>query len=155
MARSRYVANPGSGKSTLMKYFYNHRKTLTALRAWASEKQLFTTHFFFWHAGTDMQKSQQGLLQTLLYHVLRQCRSLVRKVCPSRWRDADPVDLKWTLPEPLNAFDKLRNHTIDSASLCFCIDGVDEYEGNHNDIIGLIDSFSSSSDIKVCVASRA
>ena len=145
----------GSGKSTLMKYFYNHRKTLTALRAWAGEKQLYTAHFFFWHAGTNMQKSQQGLLQTLLYHVLRQCRSLVKKVCPSRWRDADPVDLKWTRSELLNAFDELRNHTIDSARFCFFIDGLDEYEGNHNDIIELVDSFSSSSDIKVCIASRA
>lgn len=145
----------GSGKSTLMKYFYNHRKTLTALRAWAGNKQLFTAHFFFWHAGTEMQKSQQGLLRTLLYHMLRQCPSLARKVCPSQWHDADLADCTWTLPRLLDTFNELKRQTIDSARFCFFVDGLDEYEGNHSEIIEIIDSFSSSSDVKVCIASRA
>ena len=63
----------GSGKSTLMKFLQNHEKTLSALKAWSGSKQILTTSFFFWRAGTEMQKSQHGLLKTLLFHVLRQC----------------------------------------------------------------------------------
>ena len=70
----------GSGKSTLMKYLYQHKKTLAALKTWAGEKQLVTARFFFWHAGTEMQKSQKGLLQTLLFHILKECPQMVSSV---------------------------------------------------------------------------
>ena len=78
------IRKAGSGKPTLMKYFYNHENTLIALRSWAGKKQLVTAGFFFWYAGTDMQKPQQGLLQTLLYNVLRQNPALVPLVCKRR-----------------------------------------------------------------------
>lgn len=59
-----------------MKYLHRHENTLAALRTWAGGKQLVTASYFFWYAGADMQKSQQGLLQTLLYDILRQFPAL-------------------------------------------------------------------------------
>ena len=52
-----------------MKYLHSHEDTFTALRSWAGEKEMVTVRHFFWYAGTDMQKSELGLLQTLLYNV--------------------------------------------------------------------------------------
>lgn len=49
-----------------MKHLYRHEDSLAALRTCAGGKQLVTASYFFWYAGAEMQKSQQGLLQTLL-----------------------------------------------------------------------------------------
>ena len=61
----------GSGKSTLMKYITEHPKTRQALSQWASNQHLITAGFYFWHAGTAMQKSQIGLFRSLLYEIFR------------------------------------------------------------------------------------
>ena len=74
----------GSGKSTLMKFLYGHKKTLTALQTWAAGKAFLSASYFFWNGGTGMRKSQQGLLQTLLFNILKQCPTLVLLVTPMR-----------------------------------------------------------------------
>ena len=146
----------GSGKSTLMKYLHNHKNTLTALRSWAGERKLVTAGHFFWYAGTDMQKSQQGLLQTLLYNVLRQDPALVPFVCKSRWND--PVHFhetdSWTRQELLDAFSCLRIQSVKTVRFCFFVDGVDEYKGDHTEVIRILKKLASNSDIKVCFSSR-
>ncbi|MCJ1453992.1 hypothetical protein MMC28_004342 [Mycoblastus sanguinarius] len=144
----------GSGKSTLMKYFHRHEKTLAALETWAGEKQLVTSSFFFWHAGTEIQKSQQGLLQTLLYYVLRRCPQLAPSVCPSRGQGFSRVSDPWTPEELRRAFTLLKQNNVGMTRFCFFIDGLDEYEGDHTEIINIINDFVTGSDIKVCFSSR-
>lgn len=56
----------GSGKSTLMKFLADHDETRTRSRPWTGDKTLIVAKFFFWHAGTPLQKSQEGLLRSLL-----------------------------------------------------------------------------------------
>ena len=140
----------GSGKSTLMKYLYHHKKTLTALETWAGEKQLVTANFFFWHAGTEMQKSQQGLLQTLLFHVLRKCPQLV----PSVWQAKIQLTEPWTREELDRAFDLIKENGLGMTRFCFFIDGLDEYKGEHTDIIDTINNLVFGSNIKVLFSSR-
>jgi hypothetical protein len=64
-----------------MKYICDHERTLGALRTWAGPEKLVTANYFFWNAGLPMQKSQKGLLQSLLYQVLRSCPDLIQKIC--------------------------------------------------------------------------
>ncbi|KAL8911786.1 MAG: hypothetical protein Q9171_003119 [Xanthocarpia ochracea] len=144
----------GSGKSTLMKFLDGHEKTRSALRYWAGSKTLVTASFFFWNLGVDMQKSQEGLLQALLYHVLRQVPSLIRIVCPVHWNNDGFEQPEWTRPEILKTLHELRKQTFDTTRFCFFIDGLDEYEGTHDDIIELINSFTSAEDIKIVISSR-
>jgi ABC-type glutathione transport system ATPase component len=63
----------GSGKSTLMKHIYDDRRTEQYLRMWAKSKTygvprlpLCFATFFFWNSGTEEQKSQLGLIRSLL-----------------------------------------------------------------------------------------
>lgn len=144
----------GSGKSTLMKFLDGHEKTRSALRYWAGSKTLVTASFFFWNLGVDMQKSQEGLLQTLLYHVLRQVPSLIRIVCPVHWNNDGFEQPEWTRREILKTLHELRKQTFDTTRFCFFIDGLDEYEGAHGDVIELINSFTSAEDIKIVISSR-
>jgi ABC-type glutathione transport system ATPase component len=70
----------GSGKSTLMKYICDSTQTAASLHQWAGGAKLVTASYYFWNAGTDMQKSQQGLLQSLLYEILTRCPDLIPTV---------------------------------------------------------------------------
>lgn len=141
----------GSGKSTFMKWLHSHKECLAALQDWAGGRQLVTSSFFFWNAGNDMQKSQQGLLQTLLYHILRQQPELVPSVFPSRWVGDESA---WTFGELLRAFENLQNQTVGSVKFCFFIDGLDEYDGDHRTIIDFMEGLTSGGEVKICFSSR-
>ena len=67
----------GSGKSTLMNHICHHSRKLELLKQWCSERRLLTPTFFFWNAGTRLQKSIDGLLRSLVYQMLKECRELV------------------------------------------------------------------------------
>ena len=144
----------GSGKSTLMKFFCGNPKTRLALESWASGKELAVATFFFWNAGTDMQKSQKGMLQTLLCHILRQAPDLIPAVCPSRWQNDFCRGETWTQGEVLDAFAELQRQPIISIRFCVFIDGLDEYDGDHVDIVNVVNDLASMQAIKVCFSSR-
>ena len=67
----------GSGKSTLMNHICHHSRRLELLGEWCSDRRLLTPTFFFWNAGTRLQKSIDGLLRSLVYQMLKECRELV------------------------------------------------------------------------------
>jgi hypothetical protein len=79
------TGKPGSGKTTLMKFIYENPATEEHLHVWSKDTPLSVAGFFFWWAGTAKQKSQEGLLRTLLYSLLRQMPILVPYVFPSQW----------------------------------------------------------------------
>lgn len=150
----------GSGKSTLMKYLARETRVGKALNTWAKDGSIFVGSYFFWSGGNEMQKSQQGLLQSLLYDILRQCPGLIPVLCPVRWgtgsNSSHSGDLEepWTPLELLEAFDLLAKQTVLSARFCFFVDGLDEYAGNPVEVVDMLKRFSTSSNFKVCVSSR-
>ena len=107
----------GSGKSTLMKFICHKELSGTSserlevhpqphcdkhLQKWAAGSRLITASFFFWSAGIDLQRSQKGLLLSLLFQILEQCPELWPFVSPSRWEalcllNEDPQE--WTEQE--------------------------------------------------------
>lgn len=147
----------GSGKSTLMKYLCNHPKTRLILQRWAGSKSLVMASHFFWISGSRMQKSQEGLLSSLLNDIFTRCPDLIPTVAPSRWElclththNRDP----WTRSELLEAFENLRKRSSISEKFCFFIDGLDEYDGDHAQIVRVLQDSVTSPDIKICVSSR-
>ncbi|KAL4909343.1 hypothetical protein BDW74DRAFT_174544 [Aspergillus multicolor] len=71
----------GSGKSTLMKYAADTKRTKRALQIWAGGTPLYIASFYFWNQGLPMQKSQIGLFQSLLYQILKAAPHLVDITC--------------------------------------------------------------------------
>ena len=67
----------GSGKSTLMNYICNHNRRLELLGEWCPNRRLLTPTFFFWNAGTKLNKSIDGLLRSLVYQILTECHELI------------------------------------------------------------------------------
>ena len=81
-----------SGKSTLMKYLVSRPDLDDFPQDWSGRSTLFRAHHFFWNTGPTPQKSQAGLLRSLLHQVLSQaCKHpndedhLVRRVMPQMW----------------------------------------------------------------------
>jgi len=151
----------GSGKSTLMKFLADHETTHDLLSCWAPGGAVVAAHYF-WSAGTAMQKSQLGLLQTLLYDIFRRCPDSIQMACPTRcrWGDAKEEDVEllktqtWSAAELRQTINNIKNATGLPRKFCFFIDGLDEFDGDHLDLCELLASFSSSSNIKLCVSSR-
>ena len=106
-----------------------------------------------------MQKSREGLLRSLLYQLLEQCPDLAPNVCSDRWNrqrcDLPDFEIsRWTRRELLQAFDDLAKETALSSKLCFFIDGLDEYNGEHADLIKMIWRLADCPAVKICISSR-
>ena len=147
----------GSGKSTLMKFLTHHRSTKQALQQWTDGKDLITADFYFWHAGTELQKSQEGLLRSLLHGILFQCPELMPQVLPMQWEQRKIEHAKshfWTRAELLGAFAEISLQTKLTKRFCIFIDGLDEYDGDHAEIVELVQGLVQSDDIKICLSSR-
>ncbi|KAK4494230.1 hypothetical protein PRZ48_014528 [Zasmidium cellare] len=148
----------GSGKSTLMKYMSDNKTTRDVLEAWAGKKKtLVTASFYFWNAGFPMQKSQQGLIQSLLFQIMRKFPDLIPQAVPQRWaagetfyQHPDP----WSQRELSDALTFILSHNDMNARFCFFIDGLDEYTGDHYELVQYLQLLVESKAVKLCVSSR-
>jgi hypothetical protein len=145
----------GSGKSTLMKFLTDHPFTIHHLRAWAGQKSLVIAKHYFWSPGASIQKSQEGLFRTLLLQILNQHTELIPKVCASRWntRYANVFN-PWSRVELVRAFEDLGVMNEAGCKVCLFIDGLDEYNGDHAQLVSEIRRIGKSVNIKICASSR-
>ncbi|TLD09746.1 small s protein [Venturia nashicola] len=146
---------PGSGKSTLMKFIMRNQRTQDLLRLWTGETPLTSASFWFWAAGSTMQRTLSGLYRSLLYQVLKIDKHLCRVAFPNwqqKFAKVEPTMAMMT--SALHAI--LRTDTI-STNFFFAIDGLDEYD---QDSIGKMDltqiflGLARSKRVKFLVSSR-
>ncbi|KAF2418029.1 hypothetical protein EJ08DRAFT_654397 [Tothia fuscella] len=154
---------PGSGKSTVMKHVVESPKTLEKLNAWAGGDTLVTASFYFWSSAKDpLQKSDTGLLRSILFQVLRQCPGLIAQAFPEQWQEYQLHGSQRflnitdsTTSELLSAYRIIaRLLSSVNAKFCFFIDGLDEYDGQPADIIELVEAISHTPNLKACISSR-
>lgn len=158
----------GSGKSTLMKYIYNNARTSEILSQWSGSMPVLVATFFFWNSGTREQRSQTGLLRSLLFQILHHRPALMHLIFPEEHamlQDQPSNALRdyprhaWSLRRLQDAVRRLVDVHDLQLNICLFIDGLDEFEGNddQNDRQYLIELFrilASSPSIKVCLSSR-
>ncbi|KAJ6784939.1 hypothetical protein PWT90_04437 [Aphanocladium album] len=123
-----YVScKPGAGKSTLMKLICSHPSFVQHATEWAADSCLIAGRFFFWKPGHAEQKTRVGAM------VLE-------------YRDVE------------NAFNNIPKAASMTGSykIILMIDGLDEVDGNHADLLELMQAWVSTypSIIKICVSSR-
>jgi hypothetical protein len=115
-----------------------------------------------------MQKSMTGLIRSLLHDVLKACPELTRDILPDCWAriKSTPWQIQSKLPLTdkgiRDAFSQLISNPKLYMNHCFCffVDGLDEYEGTHQedpkllvDILGNWTKFAPTT-VKICVSSR-
>jgi hypothetical protein len=163
----------GSGKSTLMRYIYEHEKTKDKLQEWAGNVPAEISGFFSWNSGDEEQKSQRGLIRSLMFEILNRNRALLPEVMPEVWEVwsiratalisnkisvnsplLPPEPKLWTMAQLLRCFRRLLSVLQDKAKLCLFIDGLDEYGGDYDDLVSLFEEFADSPSLKICLSSR-
>ncbi|KAH7166775.1 prion-inhibition and propagation-domain-containing protein [Fusarium sp. MPI-SDFR-AT-0072] len=150
----------GSGKSTLMKYLHQHDQTHTLIRTWANGSELIFASFFFYALGRPEQKSQSGLLRSLLYQILEHDPSVTESALLHMWREAyysqkSSLDLKVpSVAEMTAALRDICSGLHADKKIFFLIDGIDEYEGKDLDVARFINELESFPNVKILVSSR-
>jgi NACHT domain len=164
----------GSGKSTLMKYITDNPLALDILKVWQTWRKLIFAGFFFHNRGNMMQKSQVGLLRSILYQVLSEAQELIPVVWATlgnreyiknvQLDDEEPVLINWTAFKLRRAFKALMQQQIVGLDICLMIDGLDEYESeegqedSYDELLSFIKEITSTESqwikVKACVSSR-
>ncbi|KAJ4160215.1 hypothetical protein NW754_003339 [Fusarium falciforme] len=159
------TGKPGSGKSTLMRFLSQDRTAMEYLRLWAADKPINTAGFFFWTSGSRQQRSQTGLLRSLLHQLLSSSPELIAKTFPDLWtrvrqmttKERISLELEWTIADLRAALDTFLNTALKDANICLFIDGLDEFDGDHHEIIDFFKSLTTrdhGNSLKMCLSSR-
>ncbi|OCL13260.1 hypothetical protein AOQ84DRAFT_310842, partial [Glonium stellatum] len=147
----------GSGKSCLMKYVHDQPQTAALLSKWAGVLPLVKAGFFFWYPGTLMQKSQNGLLRSILYQVLEKEPRLTPLAYEQIWQQYNGTGdklLSLSRGELIRAVTRITTQQVFPLKPCLIIDGLDEYDGDHQEIVDLFETMTKSPTTKILVSSR-
>ncbi|PNP59714.1 hypothetical protein FNYG_14845 [Fusarium nygamai] len=156
----------GSGKSTLMKFLYNHKRTRARLEEWASPCKLVLAHFYFWVAsGDDLQRSLEGLYRSILFQVLSNNPDLIPSIFPLQWdlvkgapfQSSKLVAFSFPPTAFQEAFNRLLTAVQESHRICLFIDGMDEYDDKdltYWKLAQLVEVWTSYPHIKICSSAR-
>ena len=155
-----------------MKHIVDDPRTRSYLDSWAKisveqntkPKPLFVATYFFWNSGSPEQKSQLGLIRSLMWQVLNHYPDLVSIVLPDIWAKKYSNFVNNTLSEHsqqeltlrllMPGFRTLIRQNRLPLKLCFLVDGLDEFDGNQEEIANLFKEITETCDAKVCLSSR-
>jgi len=151
----------GSGKSTLMKYINECKELGEELDLWRQDKPLIRLSFYFWYSGTQEQKSERGVLLSLLHQILNPRKELIRIAFKERVRAMvvspdPPTSFLPKTPELRRAIFAVLEHLKD-ARFFISVDGLDEYsrdEDGFTDVAQFFLSFLRLQNVKLLLSSR-
>lgn len=152
----------GSGKSTLMSFLCQDERTIQALEVWSETKVLLMPKFYFWSSGTTMQKSFEGLLRSLLWQILNELpNTTALPVTFGSLRERNRSTAlghnsiaAWTRSRLQRTLQQALSQLQSSCRLCFFLDGLDEFDEDHDELITFVREIVSKSGAKVCLSSR-
>ena len=152
----------GSGKSTLMSFLCQDERTIQALTVWSDTKVLIMPKFYFWSSGTTMQKSFEGLLRSLLWQILKESPDttvlpITFGSLPEQNRSTAPglgSIGAWTRRRLQRTLQEAISQLQSSYRLCFFLDGLDEFDEDHDELITFVRDIVSKTSSKVCLSSR-
>jgi hypothetical protein len=150
---------PGSGKSTLMKFLFQHQKTEDYLFDWMLELQYNLVGFFFHYRGTLIQKSFEGLLRSLLRQIVQQQPELCEYLQPFFINTKSSTRKHWSLSELAKALRDVLTQKEHCIRLCLFLDALDEFYGNPDMICRFLMDLVEMQDgsrfsLKLCFSSR-
>lgn len=144
----------GSGKSTFMKFLFEHPKAKILLQEWAAGRGLLILFHSFWLVGASLQHNFKGLLANLMYQIARVYPEMIALYCAQRPLKASLND--WSEKELRGAL--LYCVQAPESSGCIFLDGLDEFD--HGDdieqLFRLVSDIEAASGAawKFCVSTR-
>ena len=141
----------GSGKSTLMAFLQDHRNTRTFLAKWADNIPLCKGFFYFWNSGGLAQRTQNGMLRSLLHQILSQNPNLISIVAPEY---EEQINRDWNDRALKEMFDKVCTQDSIPMKVFLLVDGLDEHDGDHHEMAKFFQKLAKLPNMKICVSSR-
>ena len=137
---------PGSGKSTLVKFLSQASRKKDAKSQTNSPRNIVDFYFDF-RQGQGTGNTESGLWRSLLSQVVVHIPKW-DKILKERCADARPLSINEML--------QLMHTALSATSQGFLafVDGLDEYEGDINLLLGRLKSLKSHTKLKLCLASR-
>jgi hypothetical protein len=155
------MGKPGSGKSVCLKFLQRSPAVSGLLAAWAGEKKLIRSWFYFWKPSPDrLLNTMDGMVRSLLIGMLSQEPTLMTIACPDILSHGGaPSILMDSAVE--SAFERLLESDVfqEKYRTIFFIDGLDEFVGSADRLRGLLQKLALwscrySTNLKICVSSR-
>jgi hypothetical protein len=146
------TGNPGSGKSTLMKFVADHQNTRKLLKTWAGDREVLVISHYFDALGTPNQTSLEGLLRSLVYGIISAKPTLGSELLPNAWEASSISSLPTTFGFA-SIMDRIANNVF-PVNVCFFIDGLDEHDGEYAYLCYLIANIARLPFVKLCVSSN-
>ncbi|KAH8429872.1 uncharacterized protein LDX57_007545 [Aspergillus melleus] len=123
---------------------------------------VLTAGFFSWASGSQEQRSKRGLFRSLLYQLLRLNHDLIPCTFPNLWakirtmtsKERIALHLEWDKDELQEAFHLYMKSSLSKMKFCLFIDGLDEFEEGHRELIIFFKELSLNSNVKICLSSR-
>ncbi|KAI1088735.1 hypothetical protein F5B19DRAFT_470013 [Rostrohypoxylon terebratum] len=155
---------PGSGKSTLMKFIANEKRTWECLNKSSSGAVQISAKFFFDYHGAVIQRSFEGLLRSVLCQIIEQFESsnveFPQLIEPLMRHQAQTSrDAHWPLGILESSLHCLLRQNHLSLSVFFLLDALDEYDGQPEfigrfleDLMGM--TTNSRTKLKILFSSR-
>ncbi|KAH6622677.1 hypothetical protein F5144DRAFT_496494 [Chaetomium tenue] len=163
----------GSGKSTLMKFLTqpirgvsspggerheaDHLRCAKNLRHWAGDKPLIIASFYFWAAGSKIQTTRAALFRTLLYQILSKRPDALPAASPNRWEVLclfNNDQRAFGEPELQEMLLRTLSYVSRDTAISLFVDGVDEFDGDHDKLTQFFKHVIDKTPIKMCLASR-
>ncbi|KAI1116250.1 hypothetical protein F5Y14DRAFT_407339 [Nemania sp. NC0429] len=142
----------GSGKSTLMAYIVDDKRTRHHLETWSGRHQLVVLSFFFWRAGSRLQNNIVGLLRSLLYQLCNELGTIADTVLAHLSFPTGMIPT-WTEKSLLESISRAFQSSQETY-FCVFIDGLDESTDSYEHLIDNITKFEPFRNVKFCVSSR-
>ena len=101
-----------------------------------------------------MEKTQEGMLRTLLATILTEVPELMPIISPNRFKSDLLQGEPWTRIELFDTFRRALEQREVDYKFCLFIDGLDEYAGDHDEIARFIKDITTLPNVKICVACR-
>jgi ankyrin repeat domain-containing protein 50 len=145
---------PGSGKSTVAKYFNDN-----LLEQEPAETSPIIAKFFYSYREGELQRSHYNMLRSILYDILRQDESFFYHHFQTEYRCQrrhGEIHVDWTDESLKIVLESLGNHT-QATPLYLIIDAVDESnETDRHEILNILFKLCSNRNciLKIFIASR-
>ncbi|KAK1753395.1 hypothetical protein QBC47DRAFT_268160, partial [Echria macrotheca] len=154
------TGKPGSGKSTLIKYIAENSSTTEKLNAWAQDHDLFVAQHYFSYRASELQRSEIGMLRSLLHQILQDQPDFIKQGFSERYRvlcsTAGGVSGEFGTEELRTCLRRVIDSRI-SAFFLFIIDGLDESNTKRKGLpklVEYINSLGTHRNVKVLISSR-
>jgi hypothetical protein len=141
---------PGSGKSSLMAFIMGDERTLKSLEPWAGGSVPHIFSFFFWKPGSSLQKTMTGLRRSLIWQI---CKARPSTIDMLLSQDSSLLYSPWTETRLADTL-LLALSEHHNEPMFFLIDGLDECETSHDDLLDELQALNTNPNNKVCISSR-